>query len=68
MLILQRREDREELLQRVKDHGTAPVHSAWRIGVKGRKFCISNGIMWNIETPTGEDQQQGEGMCLSVVD
>ena len=42
-----------KLLAEVKAEGTAPVHSQWMKGTKGREFCISNGLMWNIETATG---------------
>ena len=50
---MQQAED-QDLQQNVTEHGTVPVHSAWRTGITGRKFCISNGILWNIETPTGQ--------------
>ncbi|KAA6424741.1 MAG: hypothetical protein FRX49_05408 [Trebouxia sp. A1-2] len=45
--------DRQKLLKQTQDEGTAAVHSYWRKGLKGRPVCISNGLLWNIEAPSG---------------
>jgi len=45
--------DRQKLLKQTQDEGTAAVHSYWRKGLKGRSVCISNGLLWNIEAPSG---------------
>ena len=42
-----------KLLAELKAEGTATVYSQWMKSTKGRQFCISNGLMWNIETATG---------------
>ena len=52
-LFLQNIEDRRKLLKQTQEEGTAPVHSYWRKGLKGRPVCISNGLLWNIEAPSG---------------
>ncbi|KAL3134759.1 hypothetical protein ABBQ32_007752 [Trebouxia sp. C0010 RCD-2024] len=46
-------ENLNTLLAEVGRAGTSSVHSRWLKGLKGRDFCISNGLMWNIETATG---------------
>lgn len=51
--VLQNIADRQKLLKQTQDEGTAAVHSYWRKGLKGRSVCISNGLLWNIEAPSG---------------
>lgn len=46
-------EDRQKLLKRAQEDGSASVHSLWRKGLQGRPVCISNGLLWNIEAPSG---------------
>ncbi len=53
MNALQNIADRQKLLTQTQDQGTAAVHSQWRKGLKGRPVCISNGLLWNIEAPSG---------------
>ena len=45
--------DRDKVLAEVKEQGTASIHSYGQKGLKGRNFCISNGVMWNIENALG---------------
>lgn len=51
--LLQNTEDMTKLLAQVRAEGSSPVHSQWMKGLKGRDFCISNGLIWNVETATG---------------
>ena len=40
-------------MKQAQDIGTAAVHNQWRKGLKGRPICVSNGLLWNIEAPSG---------------
>ena len=56
-----------KLLAEVKAEGTATVYSQWMKSTKGRQFCISNGLMWNIETATGLQRAPLLCWCLALL-
>lgn len=47
------REERQTLLDRVSKHGYADDYRGVRITAKGRKFIITDGIVWNLIDPEG---------------
>ncbi len=46
--------DRKKLLKEAEEAGVRAGFSAWRKGLEGRRFCMHDAVLWNVESPTGE--------------
>ncbi len=47
-------EDRNQILEAAAENEVIKNISAWRQSFKGTRFQIKDGILFNLETPTGK--------------
>ena len=58
---LQAQQDRNSILEAAAEYGVVRGIVAWRLSVKGTRFQIRNGVLFNLETPTGKKVRM---LCL----
>ena len=46
-------EDRQRFLKETEEKGFITGSFGWRTSVKGTRFCIRDGILWDVNSPSG---------------
>lgn len=57
------REERAALLKDTEEKGFSTGYSGWRVSLKGRRFCIHDAVLWNIDSPA--DERVGQAVLIS---